>query len=264
MKAALLPHPTHYPRLILSRGLAKVIKMFDRPTSPSPSFHQWVHAQREEAAWWQGVATTGYNGQDPSTFIASGQREAMLQAVAFLDVDPEVFLNACIVEFGPGPAGIVEYLNARKKIAIEPLYEQYRAMFPHLENSSVEYHSTPAEDCSPIADACADLVICYNMLDHVLDPERVLHHMARVSRKDALLLFQVNVYCSTAAISQKSGLHAELHPHSFTQESVIKLLGRFGFETYKQHCSPVANECNEHFFICAAKKTAPLSMTELD
>lgn len=218
------------------------------------SRQRWQSAQEGEATWWAGVAATGYNGQNPEEFIARGQRESMLQALGFLGAAPEDFADAFVVEFGSGPAGIVEYLHSRRRIAIEPLYPKYREMYPHLASSGVEYISIPAESRSSLPDGCADLVVCYNMLDHVLDPEKVMEQVARVAKPGAQLLFQVNVYASPAEIAKKSGLHAELHPHSFTTQSAIAILEKYGFDVSNSHCSPVANDCGEHYFICACRK----------
>ena len=162
--------------------------------------------------------------------------------------------NKIIVEFGPGPAGIVEYIKGQRKIAVEPLIEKYRTVYPHLSNSDVEYLPCAAEDAWKIPDQVADLAICFNVLDHTIDPDLVISQLSRVCKPGAELLFQLNVYLSDEELSQKSGLHAELHPHSFFPKTITGLLEKHGFEVWKQFCEEDRNATGEHYFLCACRK----------
>jgi len=65
-----------------------------------------------------------------------------------------------------------------------------------------------------------------------------------------ILLFQINVYDSDLEIKNKSGLHADLHPHSFTRDSIVLLLNQHGFKILKERLLDTKNECDERFFIC--------------
>src|SRR5690606_32737426 len=178
----------------------------------SQSLHRrWQVAQEGEFAFWQGVAKDGYADHDPKQFVDVLQRNWLMSCLAFLDKPLDSWRDKVVVEFGPGPAGFVEYIEARRRIGIEPLIERYRAVFPHLKDSQVEYWSCPAEEADDVPDQCADLVISFNMLDHARDPERVVAQMSRVAKPGADLLFQVNAYLSEAEIAEKTGQHAELH-----------------------------------------------------
>jgi SAM-dependent methyltransferase len=215
---------------------------------------KWEQAQNGESNWWKGVSQTGYNGQNPSEFIEIGQKKSMLDALSFLGHPEDFWKDKTVVEFGSGPAGIVEYIQAKEKIAIEPLFPEYLKMFPHLKNSTVRYLSSPAEEEQGICDSSADLSICYNMLDHVYNPKEVMQQIARVTKQNGLFLFQVNVYRSQEDILQKSGLHAELHPYSFTPESALEIIREHGFSVLNQHLSDSPNECKEYYFICGCVK----------
>jgi SAM-dependent methyltransferase len=215
---------------------------------------EWKRAQQAEADWWRGIAMQGYDGQPPNEFVRQRQKETMLSALSFLGEPIETWRDKVVLEVGSGPAGIVEYLTAARRIAVEPLIDQFRQVFPHLRESTVEYLACPAEGPLELADACADLVICYNMLDHTYDPQRVIAEMSRVCKPGGSLLFQVNVYATEEDIAAKSGLHAELHPFSFTADSALGLLKRHGFEVVRQLVSPEVNDNNEHYLICAARK----------
>jgi SAM-dependent methyltransferase len=171
-----------------------------------------------------------------------------------LDKPASAWQDGTIVEFGPGPAGYVEYLPARRRIAIEPLIDRYRPLFPHLRTSSVEYLSCPAEAADAVPSRCADLVISFNMLDHTRDPDRVVAQMARVAKPGADLLFQVNTYLTEAELAEKTGPHADLHPHSFFPQTAKALLERHGFAVRKEFCAAERTADGEHNFVCAATR----------
>ena len=217
---------------------------------------QWKSAQQAELRWWHGVSQTGYNHQTPDDFIRSGQRDWLLSQLEFLERPMEYWEDKTIVEFGPGPAGFVEYITAARKIAAEPLIEEYRRSFPHLRVSAVEYLPRAGEDASSIASEIADLSICFNVLDHTFAPEKLIHHLSRVTKPGGDLLFQVNVYLSPEEIAAKSGEHAKLHPYSFYPQDIETMLRAAHFEITKSRCSEDTNDCGEHYFICAGKKVS--------
>ena len=214
--------------------------------------YYWNKAQKEEFKFWEGISQTGYNNLTPENFISEGQKKDMLSALEFTDMPLEFWKDKTIVEFGPGPAGIIEYVDAKLKIGVEPLYYEYLKVYPHLKTSNVKYLTQAAERTEDISNNIADLVICYNMLDHVIEPNLVLQNIRRILKQDSPLLFQINVYDSQSDIDNKTGVHADLHPHSFTRESVIKILMKNGFIVTKEKLSEHKNECNERYFILLA------------
>lgn len=209
----------------------------------------WKKAQNQEFSWWNGVATTGYKGRNREQFVAEFQKTWMLEQIEFMEKPINSWVNKTVVEFGPGPAGVVEYLEAKNKIAIEPLIDNYRKVFPHLNESKVNYYNCAAESCDEINDNIADLSICFNVLDHTYNPKKVIQNLVRISKKNADVLFQLNVFASEDEFKTKSGLHAELHPHSFTKDSITKLLEENGLKVIKSRISNGRNPEGEFFLI---------------
>lgn len=228
--------------------------MFNLDLIFSPYKRAWKKAQNQEFSWWRGVATNGYKGRTPEKFVSEFQKQWMLEQLDFIEKPIEYWKDKTIVEFGPGPAGVVEYIEAKTRIAIEPLIDNYRKVFPHLKDSSVVYHSCAAEDANVIADEIADLSICFNVLDHTYDPKKVIEHLTRISKKNAVILFQLNVFGSESEFENKSGLHAELHPHSFTKDSLIALLEDCGLKVVKFKMSEGRNPEGEYFLILQLSK----------
>lgn len=229
--------------------------MFDFSYFINSKKRAWKKAQNQEFSWWNGIASNGYKGKNPATFVSDFQRAWMLEQMDFLEKPIEYWSDKTLVEFGPGPAGVVEYVSAKNKFAIEPLIEDYRSVFPHLENSDVIYYSCAAEDCSEIESKIADLSICFNVLDHTYDPQKVIDNLVRITKVGADVLFQLNVFGSESEFQSKAGLHAELHPHSFTKQSLIELLERAGLSLVKSRISEGRNPEGEFFFIAHLIRT---------
>jgi len=209
----------------------------------------WEQAQKKEFEWWHGVSQNGYAEQSPREFISIGQKNWMLKQLRYLDKPVSYWKDKVVVEFGPGPAGVVEYIDARRKFAIEPLYYHYHDSFPHLKNSDVAYIAQPAEEAFQVENDISDLTICFNVLDHVYSPKKVLKNVSRVAKPGCDILFQVNVFKTLKEAESKSGLHAELHPHSFTKQGILGLLEASGMELLKYKISDDTNPEGEHFLL---------------
>jgi SAM-dependent methyltransferase len=211
----------------------------------------WLAAQEGEYAFWKGISETGYNDLLPDDFIAKGQRDWLLGQLEFTGKPLDHWKDSVVVEFGPGPAGIIEYIQAREVHGVEPLIEKYRNDYPHLQRSKVIYHSSPAEDVPAIPDALADLVICFNMLDHTIDPVKVMNELSRIAKPGADFLFQLNLYKSREEALSRPSSHAAMHPHVFFLDDMERYLQSFGFQILKSHCRDEPSPCGEYFFIAS-------------
>jgi ubiquinone/menaquinone biosynthesis C-methylase UbiE len=143
----------------------------------------------------------------------------------------------------------LEYIEAREKHGIEPLIEKYQNDYPHLQKSNVIYHAAAAEDVPAIPDNHADLVICFNMLDHTIDPDKVLKELHRIAKPDAAFLFQVNLYREKNQIFNRPLAHAALHPHTFLLDEMLETLDLHRLKVLKSHCRQEPTPCGEYYFI---------------
>ena len=240
--------------LALGRRLAITPNVFRKEIYVNSRNQKWQYAQLGELEWWMEIADKGYDGRSRDDFVMTGQRGWMLSQLSFLDKPLDSWRQGTVIEFGSGPAGMVEYIEAKQKIAFEPLINEYRKVFPHIEKSNVAYHNSPAENIGRQFDHSADLVICFNVLDNTRNPDQIIKNLARVAKKGADLLFQVNVYLSNDQMKRKRKRHAEMYPHSFLPEKILEMLTLNQFEIRKQSLSKEPDANGEYFFICAGVK----------
>lgn len=73
----------------------------------------WESAQEYESGFWDSVAVHGYMGHPPEQFLSENQRRFMLAQMEHLGKPLSFWADKTVVEFGSGPAGLVEYLQAR-------------------------------------------------------------------------------------------------------------------------------------------------------
>lgn len=101
-----------------------------------------------------------------------------------------------VLEIGCGPKGMIHYIQARRKVGIDPLIEEYRKL-NILEERNVK-HITGVGEKLDFPDETFDIVICFNVLDHSEKPSKMCKEMYRVLKKDGKIIFQS--HCITPLI----------------------------------------------------------------
>jgi SAM-dependent methyltransferase len=94
----------------------------------------------------------------------------------------------------------------------------------------------------PIADEAVDIIICFNVLDHVAMPKEVLKECKRILRPQGTLLFNVNVI--RASLKPLSSLLSRIdnsHPFHWTSDEVLRMLDNVGFDVVFKSCTPRNN-----------------------
>ena len=86
-----------------------------------------------------------------------------------------------VVDIGLWTVGMLEESDAKLKVAIEPLTDEFRKHDLLPKKSEVIYLSVPAEEI-PLLDKSVDIIISRNSLDHVDDPTKVMNEIIRVLR----------------------------------------------------------------------------------
>jgi SAM-dependent methyltransferase len=105
------------------------------------------------------------------------------------------FQDKAVVSLGAGCTGDLTTFPAAVKIAIDPLlrvYQQLGMLVDDEAGSRTIYLPVSAEQL-PLLDACADLVVCRNALDHMPDPGVALAEIWRILRPEGALFVSVDI-----------------------------------------------------------------------
>lgn len=145
------------------------------------------------------------------------------EVVSFLDQQPAWMEGKTVVSIGCGCTADLSAFPATVKIAIDPLLYAYQKLGMLMEDSAggpTIYLPVGAEDL-PLLDEFADLVICRNALDHMVDPAITIRELSRILKKDGALFVSVDI----------GGAPTPDEPTVFCTESLSNLLNeRFEVE----------------------------------
>jgi SAM-dependent methyltransferase len=145
-----------------------------------------------------------------------------LAAVQWIDA------NARVLEVGCGAHGLIFYFDALDKVGVDPLADEYRALFPAWQGRATTIAAYGEQ--LPFDDSSFDIVLCDNVVDHAESPRRIAEEIARVLKPGGLLYFTVNIHhpvyhwAATAHAAWRAlGLPVEITP--FADHTVHLTLG---------------------------------------
>jgi SAM-dependent methyltransferase len=185
---------------------------------------RWQIAQKAENSFWDDF------GPSPRHF----SREYWDWELIFLGLDLQCFkeLPICnILEVGCGPFGMIHFIDIQGgvKIGVEPLAIKLKKM--GYWNAERITHIAAMGEELPVGTETMDFVICFNVLDHVLVPEKILAELGRVLRPQGMLLFNIDTI--RPVIKPLKLFLSKMdkpHPFHWTAREVLQLLHRSGFE----------------------------------
>ena len=183
--------------------------------------NKWEKKMQKE--WWSDDVPTLLRINNNPKIYSYQQRKKQEATALFLRFLKETkirnksFLkNKIVVDIGPGPMGLLEASDAKVKIAIEPLAQEYQKHNLLFKNSDVVYINLPAENI-PILDEYADVVISRNSLDHVSNPVKVVKEIYRILKTNGYFVLNVDInHPPTIA-----------EPHKITQSVIKKMTQDF-------------------------------------
>ncbi len=198
------------------------------------SEERWREAQKYERSFWERSAQRIDQGAGALTWY-QWKADHCVEILTKASVDQPLSLEqASVLEVGSGPVGIVAYLKAGKRTAIDPLSDFYSSQpaFTQFRTPGVEYVQGQAETI-PYEAGVFDLVILDNVIDHVHNAEAVMLEIHRVLKPSGLLYFTLNLHPPFGAIEHEILAKLKIdrgHPHTFTLERARRFLERLGFK----------------------------------
>lgn len=198
--------------------------------------HRWYKAQKTELEFWRAEAKSPrYFGLDgiSHTPVDEMLRPFDLNSEKIASLSPSV-----IIEVGCGPYGLIHYLDTPAlRVGLDPLTLEVESA--GLKNRRGVQRLQAVGEHIPISANSAELVICYNVLDHMADPAAACVEIARVLRKGGILLFELHVFPQWIGLPGAFilGLVDTPHPFHFTVRQVKDLLlgAGLGIETFRLH-----------------------------
>lgn len=178
---------------------------------------RWAVAQKYEKEWW-----AARQDQISFEFYREYAADLLQQTQDIIRIEP----TTSILEIGSGAAGIITFLKADDRHAIDPLEDFYTAVprFQTQRDRQVKYQQGRAENL-PFDDRRFDFIICDNVLDHCDDAGRVFQELRRVLADHGVIYLRLNLYTTWGKFIR---LLVELlgidpgHPYTFTRKSIEK------------------------------------------
>jgi ubiquinone/menaquinone biosynthesis C-methylase UbiE len=172
---------------------------------------RWKKAQKAERKFW-GVRES-YSNENLERLWGKMIYDG-------LNLDYQFFVNKDVLEIGCGPNGIIYYLNAKSKIGLEPM-----AMNDLIQDWKKSILRNGTGENLPFEDNSFDVAIIFNVLDHCLDPAKVLTEIYRVLRLEGEVLLWTHVLRNQYKFLRRLFDKVDSpHPHHFTQEGVLALV----------------------------------------
>lgn len=195
---------------------------------------RWITAQAYERGFWakaaNRIASNQNEGLNWYTWKADRFKSLLRKAVVG---DGAELQDKRVLEVGSGPVGIISYIGARERAAVDPLCAYY-SQIPELvrnRDPKVRYLTVEGESL-PFPSGSFDVVIMDNVIDHVQNAHQVMREIDRVLDSRGMLYFTVNLHPRSGAVLHRIASALKIdrgHPHTFTLQKARRFLASHGF-----------------------------------
>jgi ubiquinone/menaquinone biosynthesis C-methylase UbiE len=153
------------------------------------------------------------------------------------DLSVEELAGASVLEVGAGNGPVYQIDEARWRVGVDPLYTRRHEALERVARQSGNGVITGVGESLPFADDSFSTAICYNVLDHVYDPLRILEEMRRVLETDGKLYLVVHTFRGPKLVRELITYIDSPHPHRFSQREVTRLVKEAGFSLLRTDVS---------------------------
>ncbi len=158
------------------------------------------------------------------------------------------------LEIGCGAGHILERINTGKLTGIDISEIQIKRAYKRLNNKAVLIKA-PGENL-PFENKSFDRLICTEVFEHVLDPEKILREMRRVLKDDGIISLSIpneNLIIFTKKVLLAAGLKRILEP----KKSEWDLASRNNLEEWHIHrysLKLIIKQAEKYFFVKSVKR----------
>ena len=181
--------------------------------------------QIEELNFWLNIKENGWRG-----FASDEWRIANIHfrqySLMYINRSISDLENKVVVEVGCGPTAVFAYLNNATAIGVDPLIDEYKKMWD-LSNDKVEYICSEIETFK--TDIQADVVICWNVLDHVSDIELATKKLRDTLKHSGELWFMINLDDTSDSWKVVKESADSAHPYKVNAISISRLMKKYDF-----------------------------------
>jgi len=195
---------------------------------------RWQKAQQVELDAWKDF------GNNPRHFSAKYWDWELSHFGLNLEWFQKFPSHAKFLEVGCGPYGMIHFIGNGERYGLEPLANELKKFIK--VKSGVELYSGVGEKM-PFADNEFDVVILFNVIDHVMNPTAVLKECWRILRTSGVLLLNVNIVRQIPGMGKILGVLDNVHPHHWNLSEFVRLLGDNKISVKKVKCIPRRNYC---------------------
>lgn len=140
----------------------------------SLTVEQWQDSQKNEAWFWQTQSQGNTEQKQRNHYYRNLLEDGCEIAREFFEQD---FSASVIADIGSGPEGILHVLQAKRKIAVDPLMDKFLEQGYEVDDNNVECICEQAETF--MLPEKADYVVCLNAIDHFHLPKEALRNIHR-------------------------------------------------------------------------------------
>jgi SAM-dependent methyltransferase len=199
------------------------------------SVKRWEQAQETEPSFWEGVAQNEVALLD--TLSSNAAKASQLRRL--LPARPVTCLEVGIGPLGLGVIGFLPEIPFRAGLdPLSPVWGRCAdGLWAFVNSRRVPYVISLGESIA-IRSCAVDLVVCCNVLDHVLNPEAVLTEIRRVLKPDGHLFLDVHTFSLLGLLKwhawtkrrHSDEILVKSHPYRFLEQTVQAMLRAQGLE----------------------------------
>ena len=144
-------------------------------------------AFEHEKSFWKGsVPHDSFSAIQSSWKNSAAHFQSITQQYMNLDA------NSHILQIGQAVQDAINFWEIGRRFAVDPLSNFYKKEFG-LFDQNIQY-VTGVGEYLPFANSSVDVILCLNVLDHVMDPALVIAECKRVLRKKGIFFLGVEVF----------------------------------------------------------------------